>query len=207
MVNLFKRMRKLKSRILNVRVGTGAAILPSAASATKEFPAITRLHLTYAKKIYDGHQGARHFWRQCLPRLKYHNPGVPMTVKQTTEQEGPAALTIYFAEKISNAAALKKAEKITDKHAPAPSETEKTAIVDLKHLDYKVIWDQVKMVTGAKEVHATPDEEGELRKFEQLRQQSEKDRKRIAAIRQAKLDQERMLQAARGETEKLKAAV
>ncbi|KAB8229723.1 hypothetical protein ETB97_008885 [Aspergillus alliaceus] len=202
MVNVFKRMRKLKS-LLNVRVGTGAAILPSPISATKEFPAITRLHLTYAQKIYGGHQGARHFWRNCLPRLKYHNPGLQMTVKQTQDQEGPAALTIYFAERASNAASL-TAAKIEDKHAPAPESTEKTAVVDLKNLDYKEIWNKVKTMTGAQDVPATPEEETELKKFEQLRQQSDKDRMRIAAMRQAKKDQERMLQEARGEIEKLK---
>ncbi|KAE8350847.1 CI-B8 domain-containing protein [Aspergillus coremiiformis] len=202
MVNLFKRMRKLKT-ILNVRVGTGAAILPSAASATKEFPAITRLHLTYARKMYGGHQGARHFWRNCLPRLKYHNPGIQMTVKQTEEQEGPAALTIYFAGRASNAASL-TAAAVEDKHAPAPESTEKTAAVDLKNLDYKEIWNKVKMMTGAQEVPTTPEEEAELQKFEQMRQQSEKDRVRIATMRQAKKDQERMLQEARGEIEKLK---
>ncbi|KAE8373806.1 50S ribosomal protein Mrp49 [Aspergillus bertholletiae] len=204
MVNVFKRMRKLKTvRIIDVRVGTGAAILPSVTSATKEFPAITRLHLTYAQKIYGGHQGARHFWRNCLPRLKYHNPGLQMTVKQTQEQEGPAALTIYFAERTSNAASL-TAAKVEDKHAPAPESTEKTAVVDLKNLDYKEIWNKVKMMTGAQEVPATPEEEAELQKLEQMRQQSEKDRVRIAAMRQAKKDQERMLQEARGEIEKLK---
>ncbi|KAF7180271.1 hypothetical protein CNMCM7691_009438 [Aspergillus felis] len=202
MVNLFKRMRKLKT-ILNVRVGRGAAVLPAASKATTEFPAITRLHLTYARKIYGGHQGARHFWRNCLPRLKYYNPGIRMTVKQTDEQEGPAALTIYFAEQASKAAAL-NASQVQDKYAPAPSETEKTAVVDLKNLDYKEIWNKVKMMTGAEELQATADEEAELKKLEKMRQQSDKDRARVSAIRQAKKDQERMLQEARGEVEKLR---
>jgi large subunit ribosomal protein MRP49 len=126
-----------------------------------------------------------------------------MTVKQTEEQEGPAALTIYFAEQASKAASL-TAAKVEDKHAPAPESTEKTAVVDLKNLDYKEIWNKVKLMTGAQEVPATPEEEAELQKFEQLRQQSDKDRVRIADMRQAKKDQERMLQEARGEIEKLK---
>ncbi|KAA8649779.1 hypothetical protein EYZ11_009077 [Aspergillus tanneri] len=202
MVNLFKRMRKLQS-LLNVRVGTGAAVFPTASSATKEFPAITRLHLTYASKIYGGHQGARHFWRNCLPRLKYHNPAVPMTVKQTSDQEGPAALTIYFAEQTSNAASLNPST-ISDKHAPEPSSTEKTAVMDVKNLDYKEIWRKVKLMTGAQEIPATAEEEAELRKYEQMRQQADKDRARVAGIRQAKKDQERMLQEARGEVERLR---
>ncbi|KAL5045243.1 hypothetical protein BDW71DRAFT_184543 [Aspergillus fruticulosus] len=201
MVNLFKRMRKLKT-ILNIRVGTGAAILPSAANATSEYPAVTRLHLTYARKIYGGHQGARHFWRQCLTRLKYHNPGVPITVKQTDNQDGPASLTVYFAKKLSNAASLNAAAK--DEHAPEPSATEKTATVDIRNLTYQDIWNKVKNMTGAQEVPPTEEEKAELAKFEQMAQQSVKDRARVAAIRQAKLDHKRMLEAAKGEVEKLK---
>ncbi|KAF9888339.1 hypothetical protein FE257_008772 [Aspergillus nanangensis] len=202
MVNLFKRMRKLQT-ILNIRVGTGAAIFPSAPSATKDFPAITRLHLTYARKIYHGHQGARHFWRNCLPRLKYHNPAVQVTVKQTDDQEGPAALTIYFAEQASKAAGL-NAATITDKHAPAPTDTEKTTTVDVKNIDYKEIWNKVMMMTGAQEVTPTTEEEAQLKKLEQMKQRAEQDRARVQGIRQAKKDQERMLQEARGEVEKLK---
>ncbi|KAL2009758.1 hypothetical protein VTN00DRAFT_5565 [Thermoascus crustaceus] len=202
MVNLFKRMRKLKT-LLNVRVGPGAAIFPSATSATKEFPAVTRLHLTYAQKIYGGHQGARHFWRNCLPRLKYHNPAVQMTVKQTEEQEGPAALTIYFAERTSSAAAA-SSSTIQDKYAPAPLPNEKTAVLDAKNLDFKEIWKKVKTVTGAQDVPATPEEQKELEELERLRVKSEQDRARVAAIRQAKKDQERMLQEARGEVERLR---
>ncbi|KAL4868570.1 hypothetical protein BDV12DRAFT_169333 [Aspergillus spectabilis] len=204
MVNLVKRMRKLQS-IVNVRVGTGAAVFPSAATATKEFPAITRLHLTYAQKIYNGHQGARHFWRNCLPRLKYHNPAIQMTVKQTTDQEVPATLTVYFAEKLSNAASV-SAETVKDEHAPAPTETEKTAILDLRHLAYTDIWKKLKTVTGAQEVLATAAEEAQLEKVAEWRVRSKEDQARVAAIRQAKKDQELMLQQARGEVEKLKSS-
>ena len=126
-----------------------------------------------------------------------------MTVRPTDEQDGPAALTIYFAEQASNAASL-TASQIDDKHAPAPSATEKSAVLDVKNLDYQQIWNKVKMVTGAQEIPATPEEESELRKFEQWQQQSEKDRVRMAALRQAKKDQERMLLEARGEVEKLR---
>ncbi|KAJ9203120.1 hypothetical protein DTO166G4_5546 [Paecilomyces variotii] len=203
MVNLFKRMRKLRSKILHVRVGPGAAILPSTNNASKDFPAVTRLHLTYARKLYGGHLGARHFWRNCLQRLKFYNPGIPMSVKQTDEQNGPAALTIYFAERAS-AAALKHSAHIKDQYAPAPQPNEKTAIIDTKDLDYKQIWQKVQEATGAQEVKATPEEEEELKKLEQMRIKSEEDRARVIGIRQAKKDQERMLQEARGEVERLR---
>ncbi|KKZ67132.1 hypothetical protein EMCG_07191 [[Emmonsia] crescens] len=102
MVSVVKRMRALKA-LLNTRVGLGAALLPPATS-TPGLPPVTRIHLTYARKIYEGHGGARKFWRICLPRLKYHNPTLAVTVKQTGEQEGPAILSIYFKNKAAEAA-------------------------------------------------------------------------------------------------------
>ncbi|KAJ5086904.1 hypothetical protein NUU61_008211 [Penicillium alfredii] len=204
MVNIFKRMRNLRT-VLNFRLGSGAAILPSVANATKEYPAVTRLHLTYARKIYGGHQGARHFWRRCLPRLKYHNPGVPMTVRQTDEQDGPAALTIYFAQRASNAAtALAADKKVTDSHAPAPESGEQAAVVNVKDLTYAEIWSRVQAATGAQGVSPTAEETQELKKLEDMRVKSEEDRKRVLGFREAKKDQERMIAEARKEVERLK---
>lgn len=191
--------------MLDVRVGTGAAILPSVANVSKDFPAVTRLHLTYARKIYGGHQGARHFWRNCLPRLKYHNPGVQMSVQQTQDQDGPAALTIYFAERVgSTATAIAGKEPVTDKLAPAPEDNEKTAVVDVKGLTFKEIWNRVKASTGAEELRPSSEEGAELKRLQELREKASKDRQRIQAMQQAKKDQERMLAEARGQVEKLK---
>ncbi|QSZ33322.1 hypothetical protein DSL72_002910 [Monilinia vaccinii-corymbosi] len=109
MVNLIKRMSKLRAgkeihmilsliprfeidlpafaQLLEIRLGPGAAILP---------PEVTRIHLDLAYGL-AGHLGPRHFWRRCLPRLKYHNPAVPMTVNRTTDTSDPATLTIHFS--------------------------------------------------------------------------------------------------------------
>lgn len=134
-----------------------------------------------------------------------------MTVKQTDEQEGPASLTVYFAERLSNAASVGVNAGGTagggagpDKFAPEAGQAEKTAVLDLKDLDFKKIWEKVQMVTGAREVAATEAEAEEAKRLENMRVQSGADRERNANIRQAKKDQERMLQEARGEVERLK---
>jgi len=62
----------------------------------------------------------------------------------------------------------------------------------------------VKSVTGAQEIAASPEEEEEIKKLAATRERSAIDRTRVAGIRQAKKDQERMLQEARGEVAKLK---
>lgn len=192
-------------QILQTKVGTGAAIFPTLASASKEFPAVTRLHLTYAQKIDNGHGGARHFWRKCLPRLKYHNPGVGMSVKQTQDQAGPAALTLYFAgEKAGSAAiALANERKITDSLAPATEAGEKSVVLDIRNYTYQQIWDRVQLMTNAKVVNPTGEDVALQQKLDAIQKKSGPDRERIQAIRQAKKDQERMLAMARGEVDKV----
>lgn len=189
--------------MLQAKIGTGAAIFPSLASASKEFPAVTRLHLTYARKIDQGHAGARHFWRNCLPRLKYHNPGVPMSVTQTSNQQGPAALTIYFAERVGSAAtALANEKKVIDELAPAPEANEQSAVLDIKNRTYQQIWDRVQAMTNAKVVPANSEDIALSQKLAEIKKRSGPDRLRVQAIRQAKKDQERMLAEARGQVDK-----
>jgi large subunit ribosomal protein MRP49 len=67
------------------------------------------------------------------------------------------------------------------------------------------IWAKFKSVTGAQEVQATEVEEEELAELQRQRETAEVDRKRVAEIRKNKKDQEKMLQAARGEVERLRA--
>lgn len=127
-----------------------------------------------------------------------------MSVKQTHEQDVPPALTIYFAERASKAASLSDAGGVSDNYAPAVGEAEKAAVVNLKDLDFGRIWEKVKMMTGAKEVAASEKEGEEAKRLEGMRVRSGEDRERNAKIRQARKDQERMLQEARGEVERLR---
>ncbi|KAJ5769903.1 uncharacterized protein N7511_001954 [Penicillium nucicola] len=204
MVNLMKRLRKLQT-LLDTRLGTGAAIFPTIASASKEFPAVTRLHLTYAQSIQGGHQGARQFWRKCLPRLKYHNPGVPMTVRQTTDQQGPAALSIYFAQQASEAAkVVANKKRIEDSHAPAAETSEEAIVLDIKDIPYKQIWERVRAITNAQQVSGSAEDQEQLKRWKAIQDKSGQDRDRVNALRQAKKDQERMLAVARGEVDKAK---
>jgi large subunit ribosomal protein MRP49 len=196
-------MQYIIQRLLNVRVGTGAATLPSISSPFKDLPAVTRIHLTYAKLIQGGHSGARHFWRNCLPRLKFYNPAVQMSVKQTEEQDGPAALTIFFSGQPSKKQAYHDAA-LEDKYAPAPAESEEKVVLNIKEYNFEEIWQQVKDLTGATDIEATKKDKEDLENFRKLDVKAEADRIRVAGMRQAKKDQERMLQEARGEVEKLR---
>ncbi|EPS45041.1 hypothetical protein H072_1066 [Dactylellina haptotyla CBS 200.50] len=81
------RYRWLRAQLHSIRNGTGAAVLP---------PNISRLALSFNYKTANGHMGAKKFFRECLPRLKYHNPNVDMPVTRSNATEGPATMTVHF---------------------------------------------------------------------------------------------------------------
>lgn len=125
-----------------------------------------------------------------------------MTVQQTSEQEGPAALTVYFHERLSSTApGIAGKNPPVDKHAPAPAETEKSAVIDLKNLSLEEIWRRVQASTGAVDFEPTEGDKANKKYLADITARAPGDRARIRAIRQAKKDQERMLAEARGEIE------
>jgi len=167
-------------KLFFVRVGPGAAVLPRD---------VTRIHMRYAAKYNEGHFGPRKFWRQYLPRLKYHNPNLKVTVEQTQDQAGPATLTIFYSSETSADRVL--ATEL--KHAGAPggpsaegmdegsSVNEKMETVDMKHKHERDIWKRVAELTGAEEIEPTDDELHQIREYEAADVQGEIDRKNTRA--------------------------
>ncbi|MCJ1402667.1 hypothetical protein MMC11_005887 [Xylographa trunciseda] len=175
MVNIAKRMRHLKT-LFSVRLGPGAAILPKD---------VKRIHLDFATKFNDGHLGPRHFFQHCLPRLKYHNPGVSMTVNRTTNQAGPATMTVFFATPPTSAA------------PPSTSVNERVEVINMKHRPESEILLKLLEVTKAVKVRATEEEELELRAMEEERARSEVDRERNRLFIEEKRRQEALLAQAK----------
>ncbi|KAK6535445.1 hypothetical protein TWF694_001905 [Orbilia ellipsospora] len=101
------RYRWLRAKLHSIRNGTGAAILP---------PNVSKLSLVFnykdsSKDNITGHMGARKFFRECLPRLQYHNPTVDMSVLRRKTPELPATLTIHIQDLAAATAAKSKKQK------------------------------------------------------------------------------------------------
>ena len=60
--SLSQRMRKLQTKLLSIRLGSGAFVLPKD---------IKRIHLRFAPKINGGHMGPRHARKRspCIPNI------------------------------------------------------------------------------------------------------------------------------------------
>ncbi|OTA65252.1 hypothetical protein K449DRAFT_264629 [Hypoxylon sp. EC38] len=212
MVNPGKRMHKLQAKLLALRHGPGAAILP---------PEITRIHMNFALRWNDGHFGPRKFWKICLPRLKFWNPAIPMLVNRTSDQTAPAKMSIYFRQaslssdtpsaltsKMSSLPLAQQPHSSTENEhpAPEPEEGERVVTIDMKGIHSDKILEEFIAKTGATLVHPTPDEQVEMRQVEERIERAAFDRAIVKKYLDDKRREERMLAMARQEAEAIKMA-
>ncbi|KAI9644293.1 hypothetical protein NHQ30_007649 [Ciborinia camelliae] len=168
------------AQLLGIRLGPGAAILP---------PEVTKIQLDFAYGS-AGHLGPRHFWRNCLPRLKYHNPAVPMTVNRVTDTSVDATLTIHFTTPSPTAG------------TPTPStSTSKTytKTIDCKHRsDNDILFDLMDL-TKAQKVLPTPAEKQMKKDLAARELKSRQDSLLSAAVNEKIRAEKAILDQARGE--------
>jgi large subunit ribosomal protein MRP49 len=124
----------------------------------------------------------RKFWHTYLPRLKYHNPTVAMSIDRSKDQEGPATMTVYF------------------KDPSAPEDTgPKSSTINMKHRHESEILSQLMSLTKATPVAPTSEEAEQLRSLEEHRIQSEKDSARSHEVNEKRKQKEAILAQARGQ--------
>ena len=143
--------------------------------------------MDFAEKQNEGHLGPRKFWRSYLPRLKYHNPAISMTVHRTTNQSGPATMTIFLSTE-----GLVSVTPTTDFMT-----NEKVTTIDMKHRHESEILKDLLKITQAQVVDATPEEELQLQQLEEQRRQSEIDRERSKQNLEKRRQEARLLAQAR----------
>ncbi|KAI9813329.1 MAG: hypothetical protein M1832_006344 [Thelocarpon impressellum] len=187
MVNIAKRMAKLRT-LLGIRLGPGAAVLPRE---------VVRIHLDFAAKFNDGHLGPRKFWRDMLPRLKYHNPGVPMTVARSTDQAGPATLTVTFSAPSTSTTSTSTTTSTTA--PPAPSAEARTETIAMKHLHERDILAALLALTRGAPVAATAAEEAQLAELRAREEAARRDRADAGVRNERTRRREAVLEMARGD--------
>ncbi|KAK7704746.1 hypothetical protein SLS57_010370 [Botryosphaeria dothidea] len=179
MPTIGQRMFKMKE-LLSIRLGPGAAVLP------KDVKKIT---MRFAPKIDDGHRGPKRFFRHILPRIKYRNPALPITVDRSAAQSDPAILNVVF----------KNDSASTSAPAPAAEGGDRVVTIQMKHKSESEILRQLYEVTGAKEVEPTDVEQEELRQLTERKERSRRDSERMFEVNRQRKREAEMLAAARGE--------
>src|SRR5438045_3822120 len=142
-----------------------------------------------------------------LPRLKYHNPGVPMTVNRTSDQAGPATLFVHFSKPLSSGKPLVDTSSTTTYQASTASITEssngalteRVETIDMKHRHSAEIFSQFLTLTNARELEPTPDEKEQLQELKIYQARSARDRARNKAYHDAKKREAAILAQAKAE--------
>ncbi|KAH7321144.1 putative ribosomal protein MRP49 [Stachybotrys elegans] len=196
MRSLGERLHLLRKALINLRCGPGAAILP---------PEVSRIHLDFAARINGGHMGPRKFWRQYLPRLKYHNPSVPMIVNRHDVQTSEPMLTIYMRTNmepgtptpIITSATQPESSFTNFSKAPPPGPNERIIQINAKNMHSNAICDRLLAATNAIILKPTKEEAAEIKDLEDMRQKGLVDRERMRAIQAEKKKEQDMLKRAR----------
>jgi len=192
-MNVAIRNKKLKARLLDVRLGPGAAILPSN---------IKRINLDFGYRIEGGNRGPRKFWRECLPRLKYHNPAVSMTVNRSSNQQGPALLSVFFTQPPeSDRSTISPSALSSTKASPSPSSYDPSIAVEsieMRNLQETEILERLLVVTKARPYEASPEEQVDLQEVKDFEERSQADREAQNRLNRIKAEEKAMLEQAKG---------
>ncbi|EMC95050.1 hypothetical protein BAUCODRAFT_35049 [Baudoinia panamericana UAMH 10762] len=201
--SMAQRMRKMQARLLAIRLGSGAFVLPKD---------VKRIHMRFAAKLEGGHMGPRKFWRHELVRLKYHNPAVSMTVDRTARPEDDATLSIHYARHNSTTSQPVPQTSSSATSAPNPPAstsgdtppsgsappTERVQTIDMKHRTNSEILDELVRITKAHPIEPTEADREELRMLEEQSVRSAAAREKSAEYRaKVKREQDLLEQARR----------
>ncbi|KAM4059933.1 mitochondrial ribosomal protein [Hirsutella rhossiliensis] len=195
MRSLGERLNLLRE-LINLRCGPGAAILP---------PEVTRIHMDFALKFNGGHMGPRKFWRECLPRLKFHNPAIPMIINRHDQNQNRPVMTIYMrdnAKPLSDDAAPPQAiqppssRTNLSKALPAGPDERIVQIDMTKRMSTEILQFFI-AETRAQALPTTKEDIAELQAIEAHKKQAAVDREQMRQLRAEMKKEQEMLKRAR----------
>ncbi|TQV97646.1 hypothetical protein V2A60_006614 [Cordyceps javanica] len=172
-------------------MGPGAAILP---------PEVSQIHMDFAMRTQNGHMGAKKFWREYLPRLKYNNPAVPMIVNRHSQNDQAPTMTVYLrtgGDATAPSTPQPASSRVGLSKAQAPASNERVVHIDMKDKHSSNILEQLIAQVGAVPLRPTAEDTAEWQSLEELRKMSNASRDRINAIKAEKEREATMLQQAR----------
>ncbi len=143
----------------------------------------------------------RKFWQEYLPRLKYHNPAIPMIVNRHGQNDASPLMTIYLRKAGTSASTESHAQAASSRtgasKAQPPGDDERTVQIDMKDKHSTNILDHFIAETGAVPLQPTKEEVSEMQSLEEMRKKAAVDRDRVGQLRAEKKREEDMLKRAR----------
>lgn len=143
----------------------------------------------------------RKFWKEILPRLKYHNPQIPMIINRHNENARSPVMTIYVRKESGDAAnklSVQPPSSWSDlSKAQPPTANERSITIDMKNRHSSQILEYLIAETRAVPLVPTAEEVEEMQSLEKLDEDSKKDKERVLEDRMEKKREEDMLKRAR----------
>ncbi|KAF2272855.1 uncharacterized protein EI97DRAFT_425605 [Westerdykella ornata] len=160
--------------------------------------------MEFNKHINGGHRGARKFWREMLPRIKYRNPAVSITINRHSDPAGPANLYIYTSspksKSTTTASSTSTSTSTSASSSPSvPDTAEPTHTVDIRMVHESEILAQLVSRTNAEELQPTEEEVRELAEMAEFKARSEADRVIVRERFLKERKEQELLRLARGE--------
>lgn len=132
-----------------------------------------------------------------------------MVINRTSNQEGPATLSVYFREP---GATYQETQMPSSSFsgfakAPPPGEGERVLTIDMKHqLSDKILKDLIEK-SGAVPVKPTPQEEQDMLEIDELQKTGEVDRARVKKKTDAEKREKRLIAQAQSEAAAIRATL
>lgn len=170
-------------------------------TATWEPGSSPRQATHFPQGLIPGCEKNRKFWRQYLPRLKYHNPAVPMILNRHDDNAAPPVMTIYMRASAAAATAAETSQPASSRtglsKAQPPGADEKVVTIDMRNRHSSDILEFFLAETRARALQPTSAEIAEIQSLEAIKTQGGVDRERVRALRAEKKKEEDMLKRAR----------
>jgi large subunit ribosomal protein MRP49 len=143
--------------------------------------------------------------REQLPRLKYHNPSIPMIVNRHNLNARPPTMTIYFRKPDASPSSITPFTPATQptssrsdlSKAQPPTDFERTVTIDMKDKHSSHILDYFIAETRATPVQPTEEDIAEMKDLEAMKKQGNLDRERVKRDRLELKKEQDMLKRAR----------
>ncbi|PON25953.1 hypothetical protein TGAM01_v205390 [Trichoderma gamsii] len=163
--------------------------------------------MDFAISLKGGHMGARQFnrkfWKEYLPRLKFHNPSIPMIVNRHDQNQLPPIMSIYLRKSdasppaSSEPLAQPSSSRTNLSKAQPPTADERVVHIDMANKHSSHILEFFMAETRAVPLQPTNEEIVEMQALETLRKNADVDRERVRQLRLEKKKEEDMLKRAR----------
>lgn len=146
-----------------------------------------------------------------LPRIKYRNPTIPISIIRHKDPDGPSLLHIYTHTKTQPTTATTDAPTAQQPAATPPSATPNpghtlvpdttppTHSIEIRDQLESEILDALLEKTGAEVIRPTPQEERELQVIKEFKERSQADRVLVLEKLTKKRKEAELLRLARGE--------